>query len=136
MYKISTVEYRGSLRTNATHVKSGNEIITDAPTDNKGKGQAFSPTDLVATSLASCMLTIMGIRADKMNLDISGTRAEIQKLMASNPRRVEEIIVDITIPARSFSAKDKTILEKAARTCPVALTLHPDTVQTIRFHWT
>lgn len=135
MGMTSTVEYTGALRTVAIHLKSGNEIITDAPTDNNGKGEAFSPTDLVATSLASCMITIMGIRADTMEIDISGTKAEVQKIMASNPRRIAEVLISVTMPEGNFDRKDKEILEKAAKTCPVALTLHPDTKQTISFHW-
>lgn len=135
MGKTSKVEYNGSLRTQAVHLRSGNEIITDAPTDNNGKGQAFSPTDLVATALASCMLTIMGIRANKMELDITGAKADILKIMDSNPRRIAEVVVDVTMPSGSFSDKDKEILEKAAKTCPVALSLHSDTIQTVNFHW-
>ncbi len=131
----SAVDYCGELRTSAVHLRSGNNIVTDAPVDNNGKGEAFSPTDLVATSLASCMLTIMGIRAEKLGIDISGTKAEIQKIMVSDPRRVGEIIVDVSMPDRKYDDKDKLILEKAARTCPVALTLHPDTIQTINFYW-
>ena len=109
MSSTSAVNYIGDLRTTAVHLRSGNEIITDAPTDNNGKGEAFSPTDLVATSLASCMLTIMGIRANKMGLDISDTKAEIKKIMASNPRKIAEIIVDVTLPSRTYSAKGTTL---------------------------
>ena len=135
MGQTSTVTYNGSLRTTAVHLKSGKTIITDAPTDNNGKGEAFSPTDLVATALASCMITIMGIRASKMNLNIDGTKAEIQKIMSSNPRRIAEVVINVTMPDNNFSEKDRTILEKAARTCPVALSLHSDTLQTIHFSW-
>ena len=135
MGQTSTVAYNGDLRTAATHLRSGSQIITDAPTDNNGKGQAFSPTDLVATALASCMITIMGIRAEKMGLDIKGANAKIQKIMTSSPRRIEEVVIHVTMPDRSFQLKDRKILETAARTCPVALTLHPDTRQTITFHW-
>ena len=131
----SIVDYKGALRTSAIHLKSGSELITDAPTDNKGKGEAFSPTDLVATSLASCMLTIMGIRADKLGLNISGTTAKIQKIMTSDPRRIAKIIVDVNMPNGDFTEKDKKILEKAAKTCPVALTLHSDVIQDINFTW-
>ena len=135
MGQTSQVIYNGSLRTSATHVKSGNELITDAPTDNNGRGEAFSPTDLVATSLASCMITIMGIRAAKMGVNIDGTRAEVEKIMASGPRRIEEIVVHLHIPNASIEEKNRKILEHAAETCPVALTLHPDTKQSITFHW-
>lgn len=131
----SKVRYDGQLRTSAVHTKSETGIITDAPTDNNGKGQAFSPTDLVATALASCMLTIMGIRADKGGIDIEGADAEVTKIMASNPRRIKEIIVTIKMPNNDYSDKEKEILEKAALTCPVALTLHPDILQTINIAW-
>ena len=135
MGQTSTVTYNGSLRTTAVHLRSGKTIITDAPTDNNGKGEAFSPTDLVATALASCMITIMGIRASKMNLNIDGTKAEVQKIMSSNPRRIAEVVINVTMPDNDFSERDRTILEKAARTCPVALSLHSDTLQTIHFSW-
>lgn len=131
----SKVVYQGNLRTAATHIASSNEIITDAPTDNNGKGETFSPTDLVATALASCMITIMGIKADQMELDITGATASIVKVMASGPRRIAEVEVEITMPGHGYSDKDKKILEAAARTCPVALSLHPDTVQTVTFKW-
>lgn len=135
MGKTSTVEYKGALRTNAVHLRSGNDIITDAPVDNNGKGEAFSPTDLVATALASCMVTIMGIRADKMGVDITGAEASVQKIMASGPRRIEKIVVDIHMPHGDFESKHMKVLEEAAKTCPVALTLHPDTKQVVNFHW-
>jgi len=135
MGQTATVEYKGSLRTAAVHLRSNNDIITDAPVDNNGKGEAFSPTDLVATALASCMITIMGIRADKMNIDITGTKAEIEKIMTSGPRKISEIKINVTMPNRTYSSKDQKVLEAAARTCPVALSLHPDTKQTIAFHW-
>ena len=135
MGQTSTVGYDGALRTTAIHLRSGNTIITDAPTDNNGKGEAFSPTDLVATALASCMITIMGIRADKLGIDITGTKAEIQKIMAANPRRIAEIVIAVTMPPGSYEDRHKEILEKAARTCPVALTLHADTIQSINFEW-
>ena len=131
----SEVIYSSGLRTSATHLKSGNSIITDAPTDNHGKGEAFSPTDLVATALASCMLTIMGIKADAKGLDIEGTKAEITKVMASGPRRIAEAQVKITMPKHDYTAADKKLLEQAARTCPVAQSLHPDLVQAVEFVW-
>ena len=94
----SKVIYKGALRTEATHIRSGNTIITDAPTDNKGKGEAFSPTDLVATALASCMLTIMGIKANESNINIEGASAEVKKIMATGPRRIAQVIFVINIP--------------------------------------
>lgn len=131
----SKVVYNGVLRTTATHLKSSTNIITDAPTDNHGKGEAFSPTDLVATSLASCLLTVMGIKAAAMELDMDGATADITKIMASNPRRIEEIKVVVNMPNRAFSDKDKKILEHVARTCPVANSLSEKMVQSIAFVW-
>jgi putative redox protein len=135
MKKTSQVIYKGNLRTTAVHLASNNEIITDAPTDNNGKGEAFSPTDLVATALASCMITIMGIIADKSGIDITGTSASITKVMASDPRRIAEVQVIITMPDQEYDSKDRKILEAAARTCPVALSLSADLVQTVDFVW-
>ena len=131
----STVNYNGDLRTEATHIASGIQLITDAPVDNNGKGQAFSPTDLVATALSSCMITIMGIKANQSDIDITGIKSEITKIMSSNPRRIAEIKISIHMPAKNYSSKEKKLLEAAARTCPVALSLHPDILQTIHFHW-
>ncbi|TVR88622.1 MAG: OsmC family peroxiredoxin [Saprospirales bacterium] len=133
--KISEVEYSGELRTRAVHLRSGNAIITDAPVDNQGKGQAFSPTDLLTTSLASCMLTIMGIKARYMNLKIEGSKARVTKIMASDPRRVSEVAIKIQMPKSGFSDRDKKILEQAAMTCPVMLSLHPDIKKDISFEW-
>jgi putative redox protein len=135
MKKTSQVIYKGNLRTTAVHLASNNEIITDAPTDNNGKGEAFSPTDLVATALASCMITIMGIIADKSGIDITGTSASITKVMAADPRRIAEVQVIITMPDQEYDSKDRKILEAAARICPVALSLSADLVQTVDFVW-
>ena len=130
----SKVSYLGNLRTESTHIKSGNTFITDAPTDNNGKGEAFSPTDTVATGLASCMLTVMGIKARDMNVDMTGTTAEVTKTMASDPRRISKIKVVLDLP---FDADDKTrkILERTANTCPVHYSLHPDIEKDITFNW-
>lgn len=133
--KIANITYQGGLRTQATHLRSGKIILTDAPPDNNGKGEAFSPTDLMATSLGSCMLTVMGIVAERHELDITGTQAAITKIMDANPRRVVEIKVEMTFPKRDFSDKDKQLLENTALTCPVAKSLHPDLVQTVTFTW-
>lgn len=130
----STVTYQGDLRTQAIHLQSNNQIITDAPTDNHGKGEAFSPTDLLATSLGSCMLTIIGIKAESMNIDVSGTRAEITKVMTAEPRRVSEVHVDIEFN-QSFDARTQKVLEQAALTCPVAKSIHPDIEQVVTFHY-
>ena len=129
-------EYLGSLRTEDRHLRSGNRIITDAPTDNNGKGEAFSPTDLLAASLGSCMLTIMGIAARTHSIDISTSDLKITKVMASDPRRVQEIIVEFNFPGKEYTEKEKKIIEHAAKTCPVALSLHQDLKQTILFPWT
>jgi uncharacterized OsmC-like protein len=131
----ATIKYTGELRTVCVHHSSGNSIITDAPVDNHGKGEAFSPTDLVATALASCMLTVMGIKANQMPLDIEGARAEVTKIMASEPRRIGEIVVDIYMPAKNYSDKEKAIMEQTARTCPVYYSLHENLQKTISFHW-
>ncbi len=131
----STIVYLGNLRTECTHVRSGQTIITDAPPDNNGKGEAFSPTDLAATSLGTCMVTIMGIAANNHNINIDQTRLEITKHMASDPRRIAAIDINIIFPDIQYSKKDKKILEVAGRTCPVALSLHPDIQQNITFVW-
>ena len=131
----SSIIYTGELRTVATHLQSGIEIITDAPTDNQGKGEAFSPTDLLATSLGCCMLTIMGINARTNGMNIDGTKVEITKIMAANPRRVSEIGVLITLPNNSYSEKERKMLEIAALNCPVAKSLHPDIKQDVKFIW-
>ncbi len=134
METIHTV-YTGQLRTRARHLQSGNEIITDAPIDNKGKGEAFSPTDLLATSLGSCMMTIIGIAANEHGFDIDGTKARITKIMASKPRRVQEVVVEFDFPKNDYSDKQKKIIERATKTCPSSLSLHPDLIQTIRFNY-
>jgi len=131
----SKVVYNGQKRTTATHLSSGQSIITDAPLDNHGKGEAFSPTDLAATSLASCAMTIMGIYADSHGLNIDGTTAEVQKIMESNPRRIGGIIVNFEIPDRNFSDKEKKAIMNAALTCPVSFSLHPDLKQDMNFKW-
>lgn len=132
---ISKVIYQGNLRTEATHLKSGNVIVTDAPTDNHGKGEAFSPTDLASTSLASCILTIMGIAANTHQIDIVGAHAEISKTMASNPRRIAKIEITIQMPKGPYSSKEKKILEAAAHHCPVGLSLHPETEEVLHINW-
>ena len=129
----ATIVYQGELKTLATHIKSGQQFITDPPPDNNGKGEAFSPTDLVATALASCMLTIMGIAARTHGLDIVGTRVDVTKIMASNPRRISEIHCNMVIPDRGFGPKEKAILEHAARTCPVMQSLSSDIRKVITF---
>jgi uncharacterized OsmC-like protein len=128
-------KYLGDLRLECTHLQSGAKIITDAPTDNRGKGEAFSPTDLCATSLAACVMTIMGIYARDHGLDLTGTEIEIAKNMATEPRRIGEIDVIFHMPDREFSEKEKTILERMARTCPVHLSLSEKVNQNFTFLW-
>lgn len=132
----SIVKYTGGLRTEAVHTASNSRIITDAPVDNHGKGEAFSPTDLMATSLANCMLTVMGIKASTEGMtSIDGTLAEVTKVMIAEPRRVGEIHVKITFPKNDFTDKEKKIYENTAQTCPVAKSLHPDLKQILTFIW-
>ena len=133
--KTSEVIYLGNLRTESTHLKSGEKIITDAPVDNHGKGEAFSPTDLTSTSLANCMLTTMAIASDTHGINMEGARAEVLKIMASDPRRIIAIEIDLYMPYQRYSSKEKSILQHAATYCPVAKSLHPDINQLIRFHW-
>lgn len=132
----SKIVYNGSLRTTSTHLQSGKEIITDAPVDNKGKGEAFSPTDLLATSFGNCMITIMGIAAGTHDIELGEVSAEITKVMATEPRRVSEIHVSFNFPNKDdYSDKQKKILENAALTCPVHYSLHPEIKRIINFDW-
>lgn len=133
MATVRTV-YVGNLRTEATHIQSGTSILTDAPSDNHGLGEAFSPTDLVATALGSCMLTIMGISSKAHGFDIDGTVLDITKVMGVEPRRIVEIIVNIDFPS-DYSDKHKRIIEACAKECPVANSLHPDLKQTFSFNY-
>ena len=130
----SKVTYLGGLRTEAQHLASQEIIITDAPKDNQGKGEAFSPTDLVATALASCMITIMGIKARDLGIDLTGTQAEITKIMGTEPRRISTLQIQLTFNS-SFDSKTQTLLERAALTCPVAHSLHPGIRQEVFFIW-
>lgn len=130
----SKVTYLGELRTSSIHLQSGSEIISDAPVDNNGKGAAFSPTDTVANGLASCMFTVMGIKAQDFGVDFSGSTAEVIKIMAAEPRRISEIHVTFTMNLVA-DEKTKTILERTAMTCPVFYSLHPDIKKEIVFNW-
>jgi putative redox protein len=134
---MPTIEtkYLGGLRTEATHVQSGTKIITDAPVDNQGKGEAFSPTDLLSASLASCMLTIMGIKARANDIDIDNTTCAITKIMAADPRRVAEIVIAFKFP-KEYTEKEQLLLERAALTCPVYYSLAEDLKKTVDFGWT
>lgn len=130
----SKVTYTGELRTTCLHVRSGNNFITDAPTDNNGLGKAFSPTDTVATGLASCMLTVMGIKARTLEVDLTDSVADVTKYMSADPRRISKIEINFQLPA-SVSEKNKTILERTANNCPVHYSLHPDIEKVITFNW-
>jgi uncharacterized OsmC-like protein len=127
--------YLGDLRTESIHIKSGSRIFTDAPTDNHGKGEAFSPTDLVCAALASCKMTIMGILANREGIDLSGLTCEIEKIMESNPRRIGEIKITFELPNSQLSEKHRTMLINAANKCPVALSLHPDIRRTVTYNF-
>jgi uncharacterized OsmC-like protein len=133
MATIETV-YLGGLRTEATHVQSGTKIITDAPVDNQGKGEAFSPTDLLSAALASCMLTIMGIKARAHNIDIDNTTCSVTKIMGADPRRVAEIIISFKFP-NQYTEQEQAMLERAALTCPVYYSVHEDLKKTVDFGW-
>jgi putative redox protein len=128
------VTYLGNLRTECEHLKSGATFTTDAPIDNNGKGEAFSPTDTVATGLASCMITTMGIKAATLDLSLDGTTAKVTKTMAANPRRISRIDVEIEMPT-NVSEKFQKIMENTANTCPVFYSLHPDIEKVIVFNW-
>ncbi len=131
----SRVVYKGSLRTTCTHVQSGSTIETDAPLDNQGKGERFSPTDLLATSLAACMLTVMGIKARDLQIELSGLSFSVQKNMLSDPRRVGSILLQAEIPATLQTVEDrvKQVLKKTGESCPVIKSLHPDITVTINW---
>ena len=130
----SRVVYNGELRTTCEHIRSGNTFITDAPTDNNGRGQAFSPTDTVATALASCMLTVMGIKARNLEVDLTDSHAEVVKHMAADPRRISKIEVKLSLPAE-VSEKHRKILEHTANTCPVIQSIHSEIIKEIDFRW-
>lgn len=130
----SLVTYLGELRTTSTHLQSGTQILSDAPTDNHGKGEAFSPTDLVANSLGTCMVSIMAIKSKDLNVDLIGSTVEITKIMQSEPRKIAKVIATLNMSVAADD-KTKTILERAAMTCPVFLSLHPDIEKEITFNW-
>ena len=130
----SIIRYLGELRTSSMHLQSGTEILTDAPTDNHGKGEAFSPTDMVANSLGTCMISIMAIKSMDLDIELKGSTAEVTKIMQSEPRKIARIEVILNM-AVVTSDKNKTILERSAMTCPVFLSLHPDIEKVITFNW-
>jgi len=130
------VIYKGDLRAEATHLRSGTVIETDAPVDNKGKGERFSPTDLVGVALATCILTTMGISGAAHNINVDGAECDVEKVMASDPRRIAELKIHLRFSAdKNYSDKEKVMLERIAHTCPVALSLHPELKQTISISW-
>ncbi len=131
-----TGKYLGGLRVEAKHEQSGATLITDAPVDNNGQGRSFSPTDLCSMSLGACALTIMGIYAQAHGLDIEGTTFEVTKTMSASPRRIARIELTFSFPDKGYSDKDKISLERAAKTCPVHHSLHPEVEQVITFKWT
>lgn len=133
--EIAKIIYEGKLRTQATHLKSGNTVITDAPIDNNGKGEAFSPTDLLCTSLGACMLTIMGIAAQTHTISIGNIEVIVGKHMGSNPRRVSQIDITMKIEENDLTEKQKKILENAGLTCPVAKSLSSEIVQNVSFEY-
>ena len=130
----SVVNYLGNLRTESIHLSSNNKIVTDAPLDNNGKGETFSPTDLVASSLSSCILTVIGIVSTKIKYDLTNTKSSVKKIMGDKPRRIVEIEVKIKF-SQSTDSKTKSIIEKTALNCPVAKSLHPDIKQNVSFIW-
>jgi uncharacterized OsmC-like protein len=130
----ASIIYDGDLRCSATHIQSNSALETDAPTDNRGKGERFSPTDLLCVSLATCMLTTMGIKAADMNVDIRNAKADVTKHMASNPRRVAKIEVTVSLPAID-GEKEKLTLENTGTNCPVAKSIHPDIELVLNYNW-
>lgn len=130
----SKVTYLGELRTSSIHIQSGSEIISDAPTDNNGKGEAFSPTDTVANGLASCMMTVMGIKARDLELELKGSTAEVTKIMGVDPRRITEIQIKFEMSIVA-DQRTKLILERTAMTCPVLNSLHPNIKKDVTFNW-
>lgn len=132
----SSVTYEGNLRTVATHLRSNTIIETDAPTDNNGKGERFSPTDLAATALASCMLTIMGMKAPALEVALEGTKVEVEKIMSADPRRISGINLTFHFPETVVAGeKERTILERTAHTCPMIYSIHPDIKVQVTFNW-
>ncbi len=130
----SKVTYIGNLRTTSVHIQSGTEILTDAPRDNHGKGEAFSPTDMVANALGACMVSIMGIKAREIPVDITGSTVEVTKIMQADPRKIAKIVIVLNMKADA-DEKTRTILERVAMTCPVYLSLHPDIEKEVTFNW-
>jgi putative redox protein len=133
----SKIKYLGGLSTEAVHLKSGNQIVTDAPTDNNGKGEAFSPTDLTATSLGACAITVMSIAAEKAGHEFAGTEVSITKIMSAEaPRRITKVVAEFNLTSEpKLSKEEQERYERVGRSCPVALSLHPDIEQEMIFNW-
>jgi uncharacterized OsmC-like protein len=131
----ATVTYDANLRTTCLHLQSGSSFETDAPSDNKGQGARFSPTDLIATGLGACLITTMGIKAETMDIKLDGAKVDVTKVMMSEPRRIGKIVIAVTMPALNLDDKTKEILERVGRTCPVERSLHPDMELDISFQW-
>ncbi len=127
-------KHLGGLRTEITHLQSGGKVTTDAPTDNNGRGEFISPTDMVAGALGSCMLTLMEMAAERMGLDMTGTELDITKVMAADPRRIGEVRIDVWLPFAA-DTKQRVVMERAAATCPVSKSLHPEIKQVIEYHY-
>lgn len=131
----ASLKYLGDLRCEATHLQSGTVIETDAPTDNRGKGEKFSPTDMLCVSLGTCIITTMALKANELGVELKNTKVDLTKHMLKDPRRVGQIDVSINFPSLSLSEDDKATLEKAGDNCPVAKSLHPDLKQVIKYNW-
>ena len=131
----ATVTYNANLRTTCLHLQSGSSFETDAPSDNKGQGARFSPTDLIATGLGACLITTMGIKAESMDIKLDGAKVDVTKVMMSEPRRIGKIVIAVTMPALNLDEKTIEILERVGRTCPVERSLHPDMELDISFKW-
>ncbi|MDD6181117.1 MAG: OsmC family protein [Desulfovibrionaceae bacterium] len=134
---MSTVSltYRGDLRVECTHNASGTTLLTDAPVDNHGRGEGFSPTDLCATALGACALTIIGIHCKEHGIDLDGATVDVTKAMSASPRRIGRLEVIIHMPPRGYSESQRAVIEACARSCPVCLSLHPGVEQRITFDW-
>ena len=128
-----TTKYLGGLRTESVHIQSGSKLMTDAPTDNHGKGGAFSPTDLVAAAYGACVLSIIGIAAQAQGFTIDGAEIQTTKVMGTDPRRIVELILEVTLPHNNYSTNEREIIEQAAKACPVGNSLHPATKKTVTF---
>jgi uncharacterized OsmC-like protein len=133
--KTARVVYEGDLRTRATHLRSGDVLLTDAPPDNEGKGEAFSPTDLVAAAALTCMITTMGIFARRKDLELGQVSGEVEKVMADNPRRISALNIELVFEGQSFDPKEKAMLENVAMSCPVTRSIHPDIVINLSFSY-